>query len=171
MGQARCAGHPAGAAPLHGGASFSGSFWKRNGYPVDPYLWRDRRGGILRLFHDAMGYWGTTLVLLGAIVIDVLMLTHWSLSRGAQKVGSKAQVLGKKTGEKIEAATTRLRERKRRWMLREVLLGWKYLMISRRSSFTRRMKKMRQNRRMRNCRQKIWRSLRRCRMRKSHRFP
>ncbi len=45
-------------------------------------------------------------------MIDVLMLTHWSLSRGAQKVGSKAQVLGKKTGEKIEAAATRLREKK-----------------------------------------------------------
>ena len=40
------------------------------------------------------------------------MLTHWSISRGAQKVGSKAQVLGKKTGEKIEAAATRLREKK-----------------------------------------------------------
>lgn len=68
--------------------------------------------GFCVFFHDAMGYWGTTLVLLGAIVIDVLMLTHWSLSRGAQKVGSKAQVLGKKTGEKIEAAATRLREKK-----------------------------------------------------------
>ena len=65
--------------------------------------------GFCVFVHDAMGYWGTTLVLLGAIVIDVLMLTHWSLSRGAQKVGSKAQVLGKKTGEKIEAAATRLR--------------------------------------------------------------
>ena len=42
----------------------------------------------------------------------MLLLTHWSLSRGAQKVGSKAQVLGKKTGEKIEAAATRLREKK-----------------------------------------------------------
>ena len=68
--------------------------------------------GFCVFFHDAMEYWGTTLVLLGAIVIDVLMLTHWSLSRGAQKVGSKAQVLGKKTGEKIEAAATRLREKK-----------------------------------------------------------
>ena len=68
--------------------------------------------GFCVFFHDAMGYWGTTLVLLGAIVIDVLMLTHWSLSRGAHKVGSKAQVLGKKTGEKIEAAATRLREKK-----------------------------------------------------------
>ena len=68
--------------------------------------------GFCVFFHDAMGYWGTTLVLLGAIVIDVLLLTHWSLSRGAQKVGSKAQVLGKKTGEKIEAAATRLREKK-----------------------------------------------------------
>ena len=68
--------------------------------------------GFCVFFHDAMGYWGTTLVLLGGIVIDVLMLTHWSLSRGAQKVGSKAQVLGKKTGEKIEAAATRLREKK-----------------------------------------------------------
>ena len=67
---------------------------------------------VAAVLHDAMGYWGTTLVLLGAIVIDVLMLTHWSLSRGAQKVGSKAQVLGKKTGEKIEAAATRLREKK-----------------------------------------------------------
>ena len=68
--------------------------------------------GFCVFFHDAMGYWGTTLVLLGAIVIDVLLLTHWSLSRGAQKVGSKAQVLGKKTGEKIEAAATRLRGKK-----------------------------------------------------------
>lgn len=68
--------------------------------------------GFCVFFHDAMGYWGTTLVLLGAIVIDVLLLTHWSLSRGAQKVGSKAQVLGKKTGEKIEAAAMRLRGKK-----------------------------------------------------------
>lgn len=68
--------------------------------------------GFCVFFHDAMGYWGTTLVLLGAIVSDVLLLTHWSLSRGAQKVGSKAQVLGKKTGEKIEAAAMRLREKK-----------------------------------------------------------
>lgn len=68
--------------------------------------------GFCVFFHDAMGYWGTTLVLLGAIVIDVLLLTHWSLSRGAQKVGSKAQVLGKKTSEKIEAAAMRLREKK-----------------------------------------------------------
>ena len=68
--------------------------------------------GFCVFFHDAMGYWGTTLVLLGAIVIDVLLLTHWSLSRGAQKVGSKAQLLGKKTGEKIEAAAMRLREKK-----------------------------------------------------------
>ncbi len=68
--------------------------------------------GFCVFFHDAMGYWGTTLVLLGAIVIDVLLLTHWSLSRGAQKVGSKAQVLGKKTGEKIEAAAMRLRKKK-----------------------------------------------------------
>lgn len=68
--------------------------------------------GFCVFFHDAMGYWGTTLVLLGAIVIDVLLLTHWSLSRGAQKVGSKAQVIGKKTGEKIEAAAMRLREKK-----------------------------------------------------------
>lgn len=69
-------------------------------------------GGFCSFFHDALGDLGTTLFLLGAIIIDILLLTHWSLSRGAQKVGDKAQVIGKKTGQKLEDAAQRIREKK-----------------------------------------------------------
>ena len=69
-------------------------------------------GGFCSFFHDAFGDLGTTLFLLGAIVIDVLLLTHWSLSAGAQRVGDKAQVIGKKTGQKLEDAAQRIREKK-----------------------------------------------------------
>lgn len=69
-------------------------------------------GGICSFLHDAFGDLGSTLFLLGAIIVDVLLLTHWSLSAGAQKVGDKAQVLGKKTGQKLEDAAARIREKK-----------------------------------------------------------
>lgn len=69
-------------------------------------------GGFCSFFHDAFGDLGTTLFLLGAIIIDVLLLTHWSLSAGAQRVGNKAQVIGKKTGQKLEDAAQRIREKK-----------------------------------------------------------
>ncbi len=74
-------------------------------------------GGIIgaslcSFMHDAIGDLGTTLFLIGAIVIDVLLLTHWSLSAGAQKVGDKAQVIGKKTGQKLGDAAQRIREKK-----------------------------------------------------------
>ncbi len=68
--------------------------------------------GFCALFHEILGFWGTTLLLLGAIVINVLLLTQWSLSAGAQKVGSKAQVIGKKTEQKFEDVATKLREKK-----------------------------------------------------------
>ncbi len=68
--------------------------------------------GFCSLFHEVLGFWGTTFLLLGAVVSDVLLLTHWSLSAGAQKVGSKAQVIGKKTGQKFEDVATKLREKK-----------------------------------------------------------
>ncbi len=68
--------------------------------------------GLSSFCHDALGDLGTTLFLIGAIVIDVLLLTHWSLSAEAKKVGNKAQVIGKKTGEKLEDAAQRIREKK-----------------------------------------------------------
>ena len=69
-------------------------------------------GAFCSFFHDAFGDLGTTLFLLGAIVIDILLLTHWSLSAGAQRVGDKAQIIGKKTGQKLEDAAQRIREKK-----------------------------------------------------------
>ena len=69
-------------------------------------------GGLCSFLHDALGELGTTLFLLGAIIVDVLLLTHWSLSVGARKVGDKAQVIGKKTGQKLEDAAILLREKK-----------------------------------------------------------
>ncbi len=68
--------------------------------------------GFCVVFHEIIGFWGTTLLLLGAVVIDVLLLTRWSLAAGAQKVGSKAQVLGKKTEQKFEDVAARIREKK-----------------------------------------------------------
>ena len=74
-------------------------------------------GGIIgaslcSFMHDAIGDLGTTLFLIGGLVIDVLLLTHWSLSAGAQRVGDKAQVIGKKTGQKLEDAAQKIREKK-----------------------------------------------------------
>lgn len=41
--------------------------------------------------HISVGEMGTSIILVGAIVIDILLLTHWSVSNGARKVGVKAQ--------------------------------------------------------------------------------
>ena len=68
--------------------------------------------GFCSLFHEILGFWGTTILLFGALLSDVLLLTRWSLSAGAQKVGSKAQVLGKKTEQKFEDVAAKIREKK-----------------------------------------------------------
>ena len=49
---------------------------------------------------------GTSIILVGAIVIDILLLTHWSVSNGARKVGVKAQKIGLKTEQKLEDAAS-----------------------------------------------------------------
>ena len=54
--------------------------------------------------HISVGEMGTSIILVGAIVIDILLLTHWSVSNGARKVGVKAQKIGLKTEQKLEDA-------------------------------------------------------------------
>ena len=46
------------------------------------------------------------------MVVDVLLLTHWSLSRGAEKVGTKAQKIGEKTGERLGGMAQKIRDKK-----------------------------------------------------------
>lgn len=69
-------------------------------------------GGLTALFHGALGEIGTTILLLGLLVIDILLLTHWSLSAGAEKVGSRAQTISKKTGERLGDVAQKIRDKK-----------------------------------------------------------
>lgn len=69
--------------------------------------------GISSLFHSAFGGIGTTLLLIALVLIDVLMLTHWSLSAGARKAGSKARHIGQKTGDKISDVAQKLKDKRR----------------------------------------------------------
>lgn len=69
-------------------------------------------GGLTALFHGALGEIGTTILLLGMLLIDVLLLTHWSLSAGAEKVGSRAQTISKKTGERLGDVAQKIRDKK-----------------------------------------------------------
>lgn len=59
-----------------------------------------------------LGEIGTTILLLGLSVVNILLLTHWSLSRGAEKVGTRAQKISAKTGEKLGGVAQRIREKK-----------------------------------------------------------
>ena len=69
-------------------------------------------GSLTSFFHLALGEIGTTILLLGFMVVDVLLLTHWSLSRGAEKVGTKAQKIGVKTGERLGGMAQKIRDKK-----------------------------------------------------------
>lgn len=69
-------------------------------------------GSLTSFFHLALGEIGTTILLLGFMVVDVLLLTHWSLSRGAEKVGTKAQKIGEKTGERLGGMAQKIRDKK-----------------------------------------------------------
>lgn len=69
--------------------------------------------GISSLFHMALGSVGTTLLLVALVIIDVLMLTHWSLSEGARKAGSKARHIGQKTGDKIGDVAQKLKDKRK----------------------------------------------------------
>lgn len=69
-------------------------------------------GGLTAFFHLALGEIGTTILLLGLSVVDILLLTHWSLSEGAEKVGTKAQKISAKTGEKLGGMAQKIKERK-----------------------------------------------------------
>lgn len=44
--------------------------------------------GIIRFL---AGNIGTTIILTGLFVIDILLLTHWSVSNGAKKVGEQTE--------------------------------------------------------------------------------
>lgn len=69
-------------------------------------------GGLSAVFHGALGEIGTTILLLGLLLIDILLLTHWSLSAGAEKVGSRAQTISKKTGERLGDVAQKIRDKK-----------------------------------------------------------
>lgn len=69
-------------------------------------------GGLTAFFHLVLGEIGTTILLLGLSVVNILLLTHWSLSRGAEKVGTRAQKISAKTGEKLGGVAQRIREKK-----------------------------------------------------------
>lgn len=63
-------------------------------------------GAVLSKFlHEGVGSLGTSAFLLGFIIVDILLLTHWSLSTGARKVGNKAREIGTKTGRHLEDMT------------------------------------------------------------------
>lgn len=47
---------------------------------------------------------GTTIILTGLFVIDILLLTHWSVSNGAKKVGEQ-------TEKRIGHVKARIREK------------------------------------------------------------
>ena len=69
-------------------------------------------GGLSAVFHGALGEIGTTIFLLGLLLIDILLLTHWSLSKGAEKVGSRAQTISRKTGERLGDVAQKIRDKK-----------------------------------------------------------
>lgn len=69
-------------------------------------------GGLTAFFHLVLGEIGTTILLLGLSVVNILLLTHWSLSRGAEKVGTRAQKISAKTGEKLGGVAQKIREKK-----------------------------------------------------------
>lgn len=46
------------------------------------------------------------------MVVDILLLTHWSLSKGAEKVGTRAQKISAKTGEKLGGVAQKIRDKK-----------------------------------------------------------
>lgn len=67
---------------------------------------------LVRLLHECLGSIGTITFLAGFIVVDILLLTHWSVSRGAQKVGHKAKEIGTRTGKQLEDMTAVLMSKK-----------------------------------------------------------
>lgn len=69
-------------------------------------------GGLTSFFHLILGEIGTTILLLALMVVDILLLTHWSLSKGAEKVGTKAQKISAKTGEKLGGVAQKIRDKK-----------------------------------------------------------
>lgn len=63
-------------------------------------------GAVLSKFlHEGAGNLGTSAFLMGFIIVDILLLTHWSLSTGAKKVGNKARKIGTRTGRHLEDMT------------------------------------------------------------------
>ena len=69
-------------------------------------------GGLTSFFHLILGEIGTTILLLALMVVDILLLTHWSLSKGAEKVGTRAQKISAKTGEKLGGVAQKIRDKK-----------------------------------------------------------
>lgn len=57
------------------------------------------------LLHEGVGSLGTSAFLMGFIIVDILLLTHWSLSTGARKVGNQAKRIRTKTGKHLEDIT------------------------------------------------------------------
>ena len=87
--------------------------------------------------HISVGEMGTSIILVGAIVIDILLLTHWSVSNGARKVGVKAQKIGLKTEQKLEDAASYWKQKRAQINAEKSAARLEPLEESRGDSFTR----------------------------------
>lgn len=66
-------------------------------------------GGVITLgLHIFLGTLGTTVFLAGLTIAGVLLMTHWSLTNGAQMVGEK-------TGQQVRRVQTVIQEKKAEW--------------------------------------------------------
>lgn len=66
-------------------------------------------GGALTLgLHIFLGPIGTTICLAGVTIAGILLMTHWSLTSGAQ-------IVGEKTGEQVRRVQTVIQEKKAEW--------------------------------------------------------
>lgn len=65
-------------------------------------------GAAAALFHACFGGLGTTVVLLAVTAASLLLMTHWSLSKGAQKIGAKAET-------QVQQVQTAITEKRAAW--------------------------------------------------------
>lgn len=65
-------------------------------------------GTAVTFFHAFFGGLGTTVVLLAVTAASLLLMTHWSLSKGAQKIGAKAET-------QVQQVQTAITEKRAAW--------------------------------------------------------
>lgn len=70
-------------------------------------------GGLFTYFSRiALGEIGTTILLIGLIVINILLLFHWSIARGVEHAGEKTEGIRRQTKEKLEDVAQKIRDKK-----------------------------------------------------------